>query len=63
MTRVGKTFKDQKDRKAERGIKEEPRTERGGHHNLIREALEEAAWSEEEIKDYLQELEIDEDLG
>ena len=41
MTRVGKTFKDQKDRKAERAPKEPVKQEKGGHHNLIREAIEE----------------------
>lgn len=41
MSRGGKTWKDQKDRRAERGIREPKPAERGGMRNLVREALEE----------------------
>jgi hypothetical protein len=43
MSRGGKTFKDQKEQRALKHEREPRPLERGGHKNLVREALEEAA--------------------
>jgi hypothetical protein len=54
MTRVGKTYKDLKERKdwarASHDAKEGERTERGGHKNIVREA------QEEELEDLMSDL-------
>jgi hypothetical protein len=42
MSKLGKTFKDTKEQKALKHEKEPKPEEKGGHRNLIREALEEA---------------------
>jgi hypothetical protein len=56
MTKLGKTFKDLKDFKALKYEKEPRPEEKGGHRNLIREALEELAPEEKEEKDELPEV-------
>jgi len=56
MTKFGKTFKDLKEVKSLKHEKEPRPAEKGGHKNLLREALEEEkAWSVEELIEVLEE--------
>jgi len=48
MTCANKTYKDQFKR-SEKAVKEPPKVEKGGHHNLIREAQEELLLETEEF--------------
>ena len=47
MTLNGKTRKDQKNQEPWKGAKLPKRKEKGGHHNLIKEAEEERQWGQE----------------
>ena len=61
MTRSGKTFKDQKEVKALKHEREPRPAERGGHRNLVREALEEErAWTAEELDEIFPKEESEE---
>jgi hypothetical protein len=59
MTKIGKTFKDLKELKSLKHEKEPKPAEKGGHRNLIKEALEEeldVLFPKEEEKDELPEV-------